>query len=436
MWQTVTREQLYEQVWSVPIWTLCQQYGLSDNGLRKICRRLNVPVPPRGYWAKVEAGHKVKKMPLPAKAERTTTEFWRAPKRERTAADDADMVWLKEREAFEADPANLIEVVERPRRWHAAIAPLKEGLEEEAKRIEASRKAHEQYEKWPEWRKQREMGPDRMAWLWCERAGQLMPATHHATVARLSLAQFRRGLAILNSVSVAAAKRQFEVTLNAKKGRLVLEGHGGQFELRMAEKTLAMTRKVKRYDGKLEDEPYRVPSGRLRIFVERGYGKVWTIEETAEGPLENKLNAFFAGLWKQVTYCRQKTREEEERERRAALLAAERAEVERKRLEEERIREEETRRRRALIEEAAAWRRAAEIRAYVGAVRAEAELRGDEAVASVAPWMEWALEVAREMDPVGQRERTDVAASLRGHAASPATLRSVLRGGPANSSLS
>ena len=39
MWQTVTRERLYQQVWSVPIWTLCQQYGLSDNGLREICKR-------------------------------------------------------------------------------------------------------------------------------------------------------------------------------------------------------------------------------------------------------------------------------------------------------------------------------------------------------------------------------------------------------------
>ena len=48
MWQRVTREQLYEQVWSVPIWTLCEQYGLSDNGLRRVCKRLNVPVPERG----------------------------------------------------------------------------------------------------------------------------------------------------------------------------------------------------------------------------------------------------------------------------------------------------------------------------------------------------------------------------------------------------
>jgi hypothetical protein len=403
MWQTIKREELYEQVWSVPIWTLCELYGLSDNGLRKICRRLNVPVPPRGYWAKVEAGHKVRKMPLPTKANQPTTQFWRAPKRERTMADEADVEWLKGRADFEADPANRIEVVQKPRRWHAAIAPLKEGLEEEAKRIEASRKAHEQYEKWPEWRKQREMGPDRRAWLWYERAGQLMPATHHATVARLSLAQFRRGLAILNSVSVAAAKRQFEVTLDEKKGRLVLEGHGGQLELRMSERTEQKTRKVKRYDGKMEDEQYRVPTGRLRIFVERGYGKVWTIEETAEGPLETKLNAFFAGVWRQVTYCRQKAREEEERERRAAVLAAERAEIERREREEAAKRDAERKRRQALEEEVAAWRRANEIRAYVGAVRAVAELRGAETLASVAPWIAWALRVADEGDPVVAR---------------------------------
>ena len=230
-----------------------------------------------------------------------------------------------------------------------------------------------------------------------------MPATHHATVARLSLAQWRRGLAILNAVAVAATARGFVVTHDDKKGRVMLVGHGGEAELRMSEATEQKTRKVKRYDGKMEDERYRVPTGRLRLYVERGYGKVWTCEESAESPLEAKLNAFFAGVWKQVMYCRQKTREEEARERRAAVLAAERAEVERKRLEEERIREEERKRREQLIEEAAAWRRAADIREYVGAVRTSAELRGAEALASVAPWVEWALRVADEGDPVVAR---------------------------------
>lgn len=62
---TLTREQLYEQVWSEPIRTLAKRYGLSDVGLAKTCRRPKVPLPGRGYWAKSAAGHPVKRMPLP-----------------------------------------------------------------------------------------------------------------------------------------------------------------------------------------------------------------------------------------------------------------------------------------------------------------------------------------------------------------------------------
>ena len=39
-------------------------------------------------------------------------------------ADEADVEWLRGR-GCEADPANRIEVVQKPRRWHAAIAPFK-----------------------------------------------------------------------------------------------------------------------------------------------------------------------------------------------------------------------------------------------------------------------------------------------------------------------
>jgi hypothetical protein len=361
-----------------------------------------VPVPSRGHWAKVEAGKKVKKALLPAKAERTTTEFWRAPKREKAAADEGDVAWLKEREAFEAEAAHAIDVVAVRKRWHAAIAPLHASLEQEAREIEASRKAQERYDAWPEWRKQRESGSDRMAWLWYERAGQLFPAMHHASVVRLSLAQFRRGLAILNAVAVAATKRGFEVTCDDQKGRVVLKGHGGELELRMSEATEQKTRKVKRYDGKMEDERYRVPTGRLRIFIERGYGKVWTFEETAESPLEVKLNAFFVGLWRQVVLCRQKTRDVEARERREAVLAAERAEVERQAREDEARREAERQRRVSLVKEARAWRRANQLREYVAAVQAAAARDGEATGSGVEDWAAWALGVAGEMDPLGR----------------------------------
>jgi hypothetical protein len=45
---------------------LGRQYGISGNGLKKICRRLTVPYPPRGYWAKLAAGKRVKQTPLPS----------------------------------------------------------------------------------------------------------------------------------------------------------------------------------------------------------------------------------------------------------------------------------------------------------------------------------------------------------------------------------
>src|SRR6267142_829718 len=64
----VTREQLYEQVWTIPTQTLAKQYGISDVGLSKICRRLNVPKPGLGYWAKVDAGQTPPRTPLPGRA--------------------------------------------------------------------------------------------------------------------------------------------------------------------------------------------------------------------------------------------------------------------------------------------------------------------------------------------------------------------------------
>lgn len=61
----LTRSDLYERVWSTPMSTLAREFGLSDRGLAKICERHNIPRPPRGYWAKLEAGQAPPKSPLP-----------------------------------------------------------------------------------------------------------------------------------------------------------------------------------------------------------------------------------------------------------------------------------------------------------------------------------------------------------------------------------
>src|SRR5262245_66546439 len=64
----ITRRDLFERVWAEPIQKLSKEYGLSDVGLAKVCRRYDIPIPPRGYWAKKQAGKRVSKPALPPEA--------------------------------------------------------------------------------------------------------------------------------------------------------------------------------------------------------------------------------------------------------------------------------------------------------------------------------------------------------------------------------
>lgn len=56
----LTRQELYDLVWSTPMTKLADDFGLSDVGLAKTCERHRIPTAPRRYWAKKEAGKKVK----------------------------------------------------------------------------------------------------------------------------------------------------------------------------------------------------------------------------------------------------------------------------------------------------------------------------------------------------------------------------------------
>lgn len=76
MWNKVSfeRQKLFDEVWATPVRTLAKEYGLSDVGLRKICMTLDVPMPPRGHWAKLAAGKSTSKPILHETAAPTTYE--------------------------------------------------------------------------------------------------------------------------------------------------------------------------------------------------------------------------------------------------------------------------------------------------------------------------------------------------------------------------
>jgi hypothetical protein len=44
---------------------LAKEFGMSDVGLAKVCRKHNIPVPPVGYWRRKETGYKVNRPVLP-----------------------------------------------------------------------------------------------------------------------------------------------------------------------------------------------------------------------------------------------------------------------------------------------------------------------------------------------------------------------------------
>jgi len=65
----LTRQELYERVWSKPMSALARECGVTGNALAKICDRLHVPYPSRGHWAKAAGGKAPKPAPLPHAAD-------------------------------------------------------------------------------------------------------------------------------------------------------------------------------------------------------------------------------------------------------------------------------------------------------------------------------------------------------------------------------
>lgn len=67
----MTREELYRRMWETPKSQLAVEFGISDNGLAKICKRLRIPCPPRGYWTRRRLGLISSRDPLPKPDETT-----------------------------------------------------------------------------------------------------------------------------------------------------------------------------------------------------------------------------------------------------------------------------------------------------------------------------------------------------------------------------
>jgi len=61
--QSLTRKELYTLVWAEPMLKVAERFDVSSSYMARFCTLLNIPRPPRGYWARLEAG---RTLPIPS----------------------------------------------------------------------------------------------------------------------------------------------------------------------------------------------------------------------------------------------------------------------------------------------------------------------------------------------------------------------------------
>lgn len=120
------RVKLYEEVWTTPISRLAPLYGLSDVGLRKICNKLRVPVPPVGHWARVAHGKPVSRTPLPPTSDATTYVHVRASSPENSIRDA--MVAAEARSTSHPESNLSIRFQDDPQLYHPLIRRVRSAL--------------------------------------------------------------------------------------------------------------------------------------------------------------------------------------------------------------------------------------------------------------------------------------------------------------------
>lgn len=362
----LTREQLYEQVWSEPTTHLAQRLGISDVALAKICRKLQVPKPKPGYWQQLRAGTTSEKPPLPTVSTKSPTHVMlRAPTLSSPPRELRPEAAARIQEA--RDPANHIIVSKRLAKLH----PL----------VEASRKALDRGE--------------------ADEYGRLHPPFKAECLnIRVSKRSMRRSLLLMDALLKATEARGCSVEIpkqDLRKTRMVIDGETVD---------IALWEEVARHDNPEPSTGARyvsdwrkwsfTPTGTLVLMIDH-YGSDSARKRWKDGKrrhLEEQLNEVLGGLFAVA---------EVKRVERLRAAEQERLQVEARLMREERARLhlEEEARRSALEKAAKSWVKSQNLRAFVDACQARMEAAskpGDRARVE-EQWLNWARQHADRLDP-------------------------------------
>jgi hypothetical protein len=373
--ETWNREELYEKVWSRPVVKVAEEYGVSDVAIAKVCRKLKVPVPGRGYWAKKEHGHPVSKKPLPKLSEtvvvtRSTSQTTNAAqavpelhKDDQTEFARIDQLLQQGSFAFVTSPKAL-----RHPLLVATRAALREGSTDERKIQNPSYRS---------------------------RSLNIRVAKNNVS----------RALEFMASL-IATAENSgggIEIRETDRHSETYFVAYGERVEIRIyetAHQNVSNEPKPQRgsyYSGPtLGGKPIEyTPTGKM-IFEVSTYGeglrKNWN---EGKQTVAEYHPAIVATLFK-AAVLRRRTSIQREEERKAQERRQQELAILRKRIEEEEVRV------RRLEQDADNWAKAKKIREYVLAVVEEKKKLGDELGPDtpLGIWASWALQQADRLDPM------------------------------------
>lgn len=396
MTQVFERTALYAEVWAIPLTKLGEKYGLSDNGIRKICKALAIPLPEVGHWARVASGQVIKRTRLPNHNGQDIFVSYAASRKglrsEYSTPEDEE--WLSERMTFESSFEGLVPTPWAAARWLPSIAPLRQAMaiavklyREDLREREKQRTQHAQVSN---------SGIDwsALAWRYLDE-GLLYNPYGVRTCLRVSIHTYRRALAIFNALAKAASLRacNVEVDQGHESVRFRLEEAMFSVAIRERRKVVAPT------EGQRAPDEESAIDRRLALVVSRYPGGEFQLVDGRKS-LEEQLGEFFPRLYRTVVAARARERENNAAALRQAIAKDEAAELAAQQARREAEHQATIEREQRLHQEAVEWRKAFEIRSYVEAVCSA------EADTDLAAWRAWALAVADKLDPLQRVEST------------------------------
>lgn len=340
--KVLTRQELYNLAWATPMSRLAEQFKLSDNGLRKICRKYEIPLPEGGYWQKLQYGKPIKKPALRSYKGEDAIVINVFPRTEKPEPS----------ETF----TEFIDVPERIVKLHPLVAQTK-------KHFSSIRNGG---------------------------GGAAVDALD----IRVSQGQSSRAYRLMDTIIKALEERGAKVAIDRKDEwkrftHALIDGEKVHFGLREALRIEKIEKDPNALWGATQEF---VPNGKFELYLSDYLGGLRTKwRDGDKGTLEEKLTSFLNGAWVAAAFLKKRRleRESEKRQEEAA-----RAEQERK----HQTLEEEKRKIQILEQQVSSWKKSCEIRSLI---RAAIKKQGtNEPDSDFAKWVTWATNYADKIDPL------------------------------------